>query len=65
MIHAKDFSNPLILVTGMLTLLVLIFVFQFKADYKRLHSEIEAKAAIRYMNDTQELDHAADDFVHT
>lgn len=56
-IEAKDFTNALILTTAMLTFLVIFFVFSFKADYKRLHAEIEAKAAKRFYDIPQDLDH--------
>ena len=64
-IQAKDLTNALILVSVMLTAIVLVFVFAFKADYKRLHAEIEAKAAKNFYVDPQELDQAADEFEHT
>ena len=62
-IDAKDLSSALILVTAMLTVLVLVFVFTFKADYKRLNAETEAKMARKFYNSTQELDQAPDDYI--
>ena len=64
-IEAKDLSIPLIVVTALLFFFVLLFVFLFKADYKRLNAETEAKMAKRFYDDTQELDQAADDFINS
>ena len=40
-IQAKDLTNGLIFMSAVLTVVVVLFVALFKADYKRMHAESE------------------------